>query len=184
MTAKKILLTSFDTWMPHQKSNASDDLLAQISPRDFWPDALIFLRKLPVNETLASKQAIAKIQEVQPDVVICCGMAEGREILTVESQAFSLQDCLKTIVDLNQLVAGLPNTAISHDAGQFVCEALYYSVLNYLNSFSQPQIPCIFVHVPILHPDNMEAIAADFSAIVHRLGSSPNLTANIIPTLD
>lgn len=183
MTAKKILLTSFDTWMPHQKSNASDDLFDQISPGDFWPDALIFLRKLPVNEALAAKQAIAKIQEVQPDVVICCGMAEGRAILTVESQAFSHQDCLKTIVDLNQLVAELPHTAISHDAGKFVCEALYYSVLSYLNSVGQP-IPCIFVHVPILHPDNMEAIAADFSAIVHRLDSSKNLTANPIANLD
>ena len=29
--ADKILLTSFDTWLPYQKSNSSDDLLNEIS---------------------------------------------------------------------------------------------------------------------------------------------------------
>ena len=172
MTPKKILLTSFDTWMPHQKSNASDDLLGKISQREFLSDSLIFLRKLPVDYQAAPKQAIAKINQIQPDLLICCGLAESRAKLTVESQAFSGQNCRKTSVNLNNLVADLPCTEISHDAGKFVCEALYYSVLNYLQHSSQPDIPCIFVHVPVLHSENSEAIAADFWVIVQRLSGN------------
>ena len=165
----KILLTSFDTWMPHQTSNSSDDLLGKISQLNVLPDSLIFLRKLPVDYEAAPKQAIAKIDRLQPDAVICCGMAESREKLTVESQAFSGQDCLKTLVNLKQLVADLPSTEISHDAGKFVCEALYYSVLKHLQISEKSNIPCIFVHVPVLHPVNIEMIATDFWAIVQRL---------------
>lgn len=169
----KILLTSFDTWMPHQKSNASDDLLGKISQGDFFGDSLILLRKLPVDPEAAPKEAIAKINQVQPDAVICAGMAEIRQKLTVESQAFSGESCRKTSVNLSQLIAGLPNTEISDDAGKFVCEALYYAVLNYLQTQAKSPIPCIFVHVPLLHPENMEAIAADFLAIVQRLTATP-----------
>ena len=169
----KILLTSFDTWMPHQKSNASDDLLVKISQGDFFGDSLILLRKLPVDPEAAPKEAIAKINQVQPHAVICAGMAESRQKLTVESQALSGKNCRKTLVNLPQLIAGLPNTEISHDAGKFVCEALYYAVLNYLQTQAKSPIPCIFVHVPLLHPENIEAIAADFRAIVQRLAAKP-----------
>jgi pyroglutamyl-peptidase len=179
MTAKiltgKILFTSFDTWMPHQKSNASDDLLVKIAQQDWFADSFILLRKLPVDPEAAPKEAIAKINQVQPDAVICCGMAESRQKLTVESQAFSGENCQKTCVHLPQLIAGLPNTEISHDAGKFVCEALYYAVLNYLQTQANPPIPCIFVHVPLLHPANIEAIATDFRAIVQGLAAKPSV---------
>jgi pyroglutamyl-peptidase len=182
MTAKifpsQILFTSFDTWMPHQKSNASDDLLGKISQQDWFADSFILLRKLPVDPAAAPKEAIAKINQVQPDAVICCGMAESRQKLTVESQAFSGENCRKTSVNLPQLIAGLPYTEISHDAGKFVCEALYYAVLNYLQTQAKSPIPCIFVHVPLLHPGNIEAIAADFGAIVQRLAAKPPVEPN------
>lgn len=187
MTDRKILLTSFDTWMPHQTSNASDDLLVKVAARfSFLADCLIFLRKLPVDDRVAPKRAIAKIKQVQPDAVICCGMAESRDRLTVESQAVYGQHCLKTSVNLPNLVADLTGTEISHNAGKFVCEALYYSVLNYLkkSNSAKPEIPCIFVHVPVLHPENIEAISADFWAIVQRLSYKPNLEANTIGDRD
>ncbi len=184
MTAKiltgKILFTSFDTWMPHQKSNASDDLLVKISQQNWFADSFILLRKLPVDPAAAPKEAIAKINQVQPDAVICCGMAESRQKLTVESQAFFGKNCRKTSVDLPQLIADLPNTEISHDAGKFVCEALYYAVLNYLQTEAKSPIPCIFVHVPLLHPGNIEAIAADFGALVRRLATKPPVEPKIL----
>ena len=86
-----ILLTSFQTWLPDQKSNASDDLLLKIqAENDPFPDqalSLTFLRQLPVDVFPASDLAIAKIKHLQPDVVICCGMAESRSQLTVEAGA-------------------------------------------------------------------------------------------------
>lgn len=66
--SRKILFTSFTTWLPHQKSNSSDDLLQAISP---LRDRDLFLRLLPVDIELASKSAISKIAELQPDIIIC-----------------------------------------------------------------------------------------------------------------
>jgi pyroglutamyl-peptidase len=45
-----------------------------------------FLRQLPVDIELASKSVISKIAELQPDIIICCGMAESRSQLTIEAK--------------------------------------------------------------------------------------------------
>lgn len=164
----KILLTSFDTWLPHHKSNSSDDLLAKISQIQSLPYSLTFLQKLPVDSELAPNLAIAQINQLQPDTIICCGMAESRQKLTVESCACSNKDILKTAVNLEPLVADLAATEISHEAGKFVCEALYYAVLKHLAD-AQMTAKCIFVHVPILTPDNTDKIVGDFVSIVNRL---------------
>ena len=160
-----ILLTSFDTWLPHQPSNASDDLLAKVAEIESLPYALTFLRKLPVDPMLGPKQAIAKIDELQPDLIICCGMAESRKILTVESTAISEGEILQTTIPLSSLVKNLTLTEISDDAGKFVCEALYYSVLKHLRDNSLPS-QCIFIHVPILTEANIEIILKDFLLIM------------------
>ena len=164
----KILLTSFDTWLPHHKSNSSDDLLAKISQIQSLPYSLTFLHKLPVDFQLAPNLAIAQINQLQPDTIICCGMAESRQKLTVESCACSNKDILKTAVNLEPLVADLAATEISHEAGKFVCEAVYYAVLKHLAD-AQMTAKCIFVHVPILTPDNTDKIVCDFLSIVNRL---------------
>ena len=167
MTAK-FLLTSFDTWLPHQKSNSSDDLLAKVSEIQSLPYSLNFLRKLPVDAELAPSLAIAKINQIQPETIICCGMAESRQKLTVESCACCDTDILKTKVNLEPLVADLATTEISHEAGKYVCEALYYAILKHLGD-SKLSTKCLFVHVPILTPDNTDKIVGDFLSIVNRL---------------
>jgi pyroglutamyl-peptidase len=178
---KKILLTSFDTWLSDQQSNSSDDLLLELAKMACVCNDLIFLRRLPVDVDLASSRVIVKINEVKPDYVICCGMAASRVNLSVEVRAsiMSLEttditfiDCaeniLQTTVDVEQLVAGTAAVEISYDCGRFVCEGLYYSVLDYLYQ-SQLPIPCIFVHVPILNQENLMSIMADFVLIINNL---------------
>ncbi|MCA1991947.1 MAG: peptidase C15 [Coleofasciculus sp. S288] len=204
---RKILLTSFQTWLPHQNSNSSDDLLEKIAQLTSFSASLTFLRQLPVNVSQASSQVIATIEELQPDGIICCGMAERRPKLTVEScatcgytsygirlysycqsvcrnfrlkglQAFlqnllltsNLPDSIliKTSVDLEELLGGTLGTEISHDAGKFVCEGLYYTVLKYLRQ-RHSNIPCIFVHVPVLTPDNSPDLVADFQVIIDKI---------------
>ncbi|MEG4516737.1 peptidase C15 [Microcoleus sp. AT9b-C3] len=172
MTAK-ILLTSFDTWLPHQKSNSSDDLLAKISQIQFLPYSLTFLRKLPVDFQEAPNLAIAQINQLQPDTIICCGMAESRQKLTVESCACCARDTRKTAVNLEPLVADLAATEISHEAGKFVCEALYYAVLKHICD-SQIAAKCIFVHVPILTDENTDKIVANFLLVMRRLTLAAN----------
>ncbi len=204
---RKILLTSFQTWLPHQKSNASDDLLEVIAQLNDLSASVTFLRQLPVDIPKASHAAIAKIEELQPDAIICCGMAESRTKLTVEFCATCGQSsyrirlysyCLsisrhlklkklqnflpvllaksnqpdsiliKTSVDLEKLVTELINTEISYEAGKFVCEGLYYEILKYLREHN-PNISCIFVHVPVLTPDNSPGIVADFRMIIDKM---------------
>ncbi|MGL5063804.1 MAG: peptidase C15 [Microcoleus sp.] len=165
----KILLTSFDTWLPHQESNSSDDLLERVSRINFLPDSLNFLRKLPVDFAEAPSLAIACIDRIQPDIIICCGMAESREKLTLESCACQGdRDVLQTAVNVDRLVADLTVTEISHDAGKFVCEALYYAVLKHICD-SSIAAQCIFVHVPILTAENTDNIVNDFLSIIHSL---------------
>lgn len=164
----KFLLTSFDTWLPHQKSNSSDDLLARISQIKSLPYSLTFLRKLPVDAEQAPNLAIAQINKLQPDIIICCGMAESRQKLTLESCACCDNKTLKTAVNLEDIIADLPKTKISHNAGKFVCEDLYYAVLKHLSD-SQLSTKCIFVHVPILTVENTDKIVADFSLVIRRM---------------
>ncbi|AFZ20409.1 pyroglutamyl peptidase I [Allocoleopsis franciscana PCC 7113] len=163
-----ILLTSFQTWLPHQQSNSSDDLLEEVAKLESFPHSLTFLRHLPVDIAQASQRAIAKINELQPDIIICCGMAESRRQLSVESNASLGDTVLKTPVDLERLLDSSIDTTISHNAGKFVCEGLYYSVLNYLQK-NELKKHGLFVHVPILTRNNMAEVLTDVELIMHRL---------------
>lgn len=166
---KNILLTSFTTWLPHQKSNSSDDLLIEIAQIHWLPHSLTFLRQLPVDIQLASTQVIEQINHIQPDVIICSGMAEKRLQLSIESNATFNEHKLTTNVNLQQLIGEFHNVIeISHDCGKFVCEGLYYSVLDYLYQ-KQLNIPCIFVHIPLLTPQNLSQIVTYFAIIIKRL---------------
>lgn len=164
----QLLLTSFTTWLPHQLSNAADDLLVELQQRDRKFDGH-FLRQLPVDFELAPAQAIAHIQTLQPQIVVCCGMAESRSKLSVEAQAVNGNHVLKTRFDLPRLVAGLPTAEVSHDAGRFVCNATYYAVLKHLQH--SPSLG-LFVHVPILTSANREAIVCDFEQLLARILAS------------
>jgi pyroglutamyl-peptidase len=170
---QKILLTSFQTWLPHQKSNSSDDLLdlvniTRVQQREL--DSLFFLRQLPVNAELATQHVIDAIRVINPQGIICCGMAESRNKLSVESNASWSQDYIFTKVKLDELVNCLHNTNISHDAGKFICEGLYYRLLKHIQT-EKLCLPCIFVHIPVLLPENLNLIEADFKTIIEFIQS-------------
>ncbi|ABA23621.1 conserved hypothetical protein [Trichormus variabilis ATCC 29413] len=168
---KRILLTSFDTWLEDQKSNSSDDLLFEVTQLNSLPLDLQFLRLLPVDIGLASSLVMAKIEESQPDYIICCGMAASRKKLSVEVGASCGEIFLQTTVDLKKLLIGATATDISDDCGKFVCEGLYYSILDYLEQ-NKLSAHCVFVHVPILNQDNLIEILTDFVLIINNLALS------------
>lgn len=165
-----ILLTSFQTWLPHQKSNSSDDLLAEVAKLESFSHSLTFLRHLPVDIAQASERAIAKINELQPDIIICCGMAESRRQLSVESNASQGDTVLHNSVDFARLLDSSIGTTISHNAGKFVCEGLYYSVLNHLQK-NDLKKHGLFIHVPVLTRNNIAEVLTDVELIMHRLTS-------------
>lgn len=164
--SKNILLTSFTTWLPHQKSNSSDDLLDEISKISYG-SSLTLLRRLPVDVEKASSYLIDKINEITPDAIICCGMAECRHELSIESNATCGNMVLRTNIELEKLIHDA-EIQISHDAGKFVCEGLYYTVLKYILD-SNLNIRCIFVHVPILTEENFASVLADFMFIIQKV---------------
>ena len=171
----KLLLTSFQTWLSHQSSNSSDVLLENIA-KQVDSGRYCFLRKLPVDTELAAEKVIETIANIEPQGIICCGMAESRRQLSVESNATCDRDCCFTRIDLAELTACTKQTRISHNAGKFVCEGLYYQVLKYLETNSL-NIPCIFVHVPLLNADNTVAIEQDFLTIIDFIETG-GVTAN------
>lgn len=163
-----LLITTFTTWKPEQLSNASDDLIEELIQRNLLNETAHLLRQIPVDFALAPATVLTRMVDLQPEWVVCCGMAEQRSRLTVESNGKRDDHQIQTPVDVHELVQDLAMTDVSHDAGQFVCNHLYYSVLNYVLT-NQLSTRCVFVHVPILHSGNLTAILQDFTAILGRL---------------
>ncbi len=98
-------------------------------------------------------------------------MAEKRKRLAIESNGKYEKDVIQTTIDVHSLVRGLAITRVSHNAGKFVCNALYYSILNYIQKH-QLDCQCVFIHVPLLSESNQLKILQDFSAIIKLLQSS------------
>jgi len=161
-----ILITSFSTWESHHITNSSDDLLHLLSEKELGE--FNFLRNLPVDFELAPQHVLARLDELKPKVLICCGMAEERTKLHVESRAVLDKQILKTGLDLEMLTADLPMTEVSHDAGQFVCNTLYFKTLKHL-SMQEEDYHCVFIHVPLLTEENRGQLLADFISIIERL---------------
>jgi pyroglutamyl-peptidase len=166
--ARITLITSFDRWESHHTSNSSDDLLAAMIQRNLVAEHIYFLRKIPVDFQLAPKVAIAKINELKPDQIICCGMAEKRTELTIESNGKSEEEMIQTTIKLDQIISHLSLTKISHDAGNFVCNHLYYSILKHIQ-INQLNSHCIFIHVPLLNETNLFPILKDFHQILQTI---------------
>ncbi|MEB3233491.1 MAG: peptidase C15 [Leptolyngbyaceae bacterium] len=174
MTLPKLLVTSFATWKPEQPSNASDDLLSAIYPFYSRREQLHWLRHLPVDFQQAPTKVIQAAQTLQPDAIICCGMKEIGSHICIEERALRAEQTRHTSVNVNWLGANLTATEISHDAGQFVCNSLYFDVLKHFQVSrthypGQPECPCIFIHIPVLTPFNRDQTIADFVTILARM---------------
>ncbi|MEX0272407.1 peptidase C15 [Leptolyngbyaceae cyanobacterium UHCC 1019] len=162
------LLTTFDTWKPRQSSNSSDDLIAELVRRKLLPQHTHLSRNIPVDFQLAPEKVLSVVETLQPDLIVCCGMAEKRSHLTVEANGKHQGDILYTSLPLKTLVEQTQSTKISHNTGRFVCNYLYYSVLKYIQ-VHQLKTQCLFVHVPPLNPENLEITVRDFSTILKLL---------------
>lgn len=163
-----LLLTTFAPWKAHQYTNASDDLVELLEARRQLPPHTVLLRRLPVHFQLAPCQVLSAMLKQRPAVVVCCGMAERRSLLNLEKYAHRQGQRLETAIDLQTLCAQTQWTEISHDAGNYVCNDLYYQLLSYVNQYRLP-IHCLFVHVPPLTPYNREPLVDDFSIILSQL---------------
>lgn len=126
---------------------------------------------LPVIRYQAAETAIKAIEIHQPDLVLMFGQASGRAAITPERVAINLDDyriadnaghqpidepiiphgpaAYFTTLPVKAMVEDLQQAGIaaelSHSAGTFVCNHLFYAVQHYL---AQHDIPSGFIHIP------------------------------------
>ncbi|MEL6159729.1 MAG: peptidase C15 [Cyanobacteria bacterium J06623_5] len=168
MTLAPLLITTFQPWRAHQQANTSDELVATLAKQSRLPSNSVLLRQVPVSFDIAPIRIISEIYRVRPGAVICCGMAENRSYLSLEQQATCAHRRLQTKVDLPALLEGTVLSQISHDAGRYVCNHLYYKVLENVSA-AQPPVGVIFAHIPALSADSTPFVLNDFCKIAANL---------------
>lgn len=135
----------------------------------------ILKQVLPTTFGESAEIALARIAEVEPDVVLCLGQAGGRAAMTLERVAININDATipdnagaqpvdepivpdgpaayfstlpnKAIVKAMR-EAGIP-AAISNSAGTYVCNQILYAVLHFIAENKLPT-KAGFMHVPYL----------------------------------
>ncbi|MEM8501570.1 MAG: peptidase C15 [Cyanobacteria bacterium P01_D01_bin.1] len=167
-TSTEILITSFVPWLAHQTSNSSDDLVAALYKRGEPTLDSVWLRHVPVCFDRAPALVIRELQRLRPRAIVCCGMAEDRSCLSIEQQATCDHQTLQTSVNVQNLIRGTTQSEISYNAGDYVCNHLYYQVLAAIDTHGLDMV-AIFVHVPILTSENTAGIVSDFLRIISTL---------------
>ena len=185
----KLLLTCFEAF-GGEAENASARCAALLPEQiGRWT---LCKRKLPVVFGLAGERCCALLEELRPDAVLMLGQAAGRATVTPELLARNWryarlpdnrgsmplgesivpggQDALFATLPVEAMseairAEGLPG-ALSCSAGAFVCNDLYYTVLNRLRG---TDVRAAFLHVPglqTLSPENSaKAVEAAIRAI-------------------
>ena len=141
-----------------------------------------FLKKivLPVEFIKAPELAIKVYEECQPQAVIMLGQAGGRKAITperiaknemhtnegrgdninyqpvhlpIDENGPAILESSLPIEEINEAIneINVPSE-ISNDAGTFVCNALFYSLLNY----NKNEVPTGFIHVPFIKEQGLK----------------------------
>jgi pyroglutamyl-peptidase len=176
------LVTAFEPFAEH-RTNSSWDALEQLRPH--WPEAIV-ARRLPVDYLLAHQELRRALAELRPRAVLCTGLARG-EVFRIEQRARRPAALAAQPGDLDSrgrwpweemrraLEAAEVRSVDSFDAGQYVCESTYWSLLNYRQEDPrdrQQQVQlefAAFLHVPpesALYP--LETIARAVDSVVQR----------------
>lgn len=168
---RTVLVTGFEPF-GGESINPSLEAVKKLSNSP-WQQVRVVSCTVPVVRYQAAQVVIEAIEHHQPDLVIMLGQAAGRHAITPERIAINLDDfriadnagnqpvdqaidaagpaayfstlpvkaITKTLQD-----AGIP-CQISHSAGTYVCNHLFYSVQRHLE---QRAIRSGFVHIPLL----------------------------------
>ncbi len=186
---KRLLITCFEPFGGSGR-NASQEAVAAL------PDTVagfeLCKRCLPVVFGTAGEQAIAAIDELSPDAVICVGEAGGRTAITPEMVALNLrfaripdnagaapqdepvlsggENALFSTLPVRAMAqainaAGIP-AEVSYSAGTYVCNDTMYAVVEHLRDTG---IPAGFIHVPAGDVLSTAQLAAGLAAAIEVL---------------
>lgn len=174
MDVKKLLLTAFEPFAG-ETINPSAEAARAIEAIEF-ANALVRTAELPVDRCRAVDVALDLIRAHHPDIVIMLGEAGRRYRVTPERVAINVDDFRiadnagnkptdEAIVEggpagyfstlpiraISERInrAHIP-AAISNSAGTYLCNRLFYSVMNFISGERLPAIAG-FIHLPYLH---------------------------------
>ncbi|QIW15533.1 pyroglutamyl-peptidase I [Pasteurellaceae bacterium RH1A] len=169
---KKILLTGFEAF-GGEAINPSWEVVKRLEGHR--SDQTIFITQLPCVFGLSLEKLYEKIDEIQPDLVICLGQAGGRASISVEKVAINWNDARIPDNQQNQPIdtavvenaplayftslpckamvkamqeAGLP-ASLSLSAGSYVCNHVMFGLLHHL-ALHYPRCKGGFIHIPYL----------------------------------
>lgn len=171
----KILISGFEPF-GKMNINPTEKLLSEAGKFSIENLAIETIL-LPVNYDECAEELINKIEEIQPDVVISCGLAAGRTAITPERIGINIKDTgsgdpypdnkgnipTDEVIDEqgpDGLFSTLPNrlieknlkelhipASISNSAGTFICNNTLYAVLNHIRK-NNLAIKAGFIHFP------------------------------------
>jgi len=171
----KILISGFEPF-GKMSINPTEELLKE-AEKFAIEEVEITTILLPVNYDECAEKLIAKMDEIQPDIVISCGLAAGRTAITPERIGINVKDTgsgdpypdNRGNVPVDELIDGtgpdglfstLPirqieknlkaehiPASISNSAGTFICNNTLYAVLNHIRKNNLP-IKAGFIHFP------------------------------------
>lgn len=169
-----ILLTGFEPF-DRETINPSWELVQLFAGRTFGDTYQVQVAQLACEFGKAIDQLVDLLDSLQPDIVICIGQAGGRADISIERVAINLDDaripdnagaqpideCIVSdgptayfaSLPLKKIIRrlrehGIPAN-ISHTAGTYVCNHVFYGLMHYANT--HPQLRNAgFVHIPYL----------------------------------
>jgi pyroglutamyl-peptidase len=169
MSGRTVLVTAFEPF-GGETVNASWEAAKRI---DGWRcgDAPVVVRMLPCAYDACVAEFIAAFERLRPEAVLMTGQAASRAVISVESIARNRArasapdnrgvvrsevasegpaelEATARALDVAHAIreAGLP-VRVSTNAGDYVCNHLFYSALRYLRERALAT-PAVFVHLP------------------------------------
>ena len=157
----------------------------------------IFKVQLPTSFARALSVLKEGLEQAKPELVLCLGQANTRDKFSLERIAVNVQDAriadndgsqpknepvraggptaYRATLPLQQALAalhaaGIP-AEISESAGTFVCNSVFYGLMDHL-AHERRNVPAGFAHLPALDKQSAEALARGVSVVLVTAGCS------------
>ena len=168
--SKRLLITGFD---PFGGSAANPSWMAVERLPERVGDFVLCKLAIPTVFGKAAAMILEKAEEVQPDLILCIGLAGGRSAVTPERIAVNIRDAripdnegnqpqgefvvpegpaayfsTVPVMKIAQAIrnAQIPST-VSNSAGAFVCNDVLYTLLHH---YANTDTVVGFIHVPYI----------------------------------
>ena len=165
---KRLLITGFD---PFGGSSINPSWLAVNMLSEQVGDYVLCKLPIPTVFGKAAELVLEKAAEFQPDLILCVGLASGRDAVTPERIAVNIRDtripdnegnqpqgefvipnapaAYFATVPVKEMAEAIRNAqisgAVSNTAGAFVCNDVFYTLLHHYNG---TDTKVGFIHVP------------------------------------